>query len=84
MTETGSQEQTRVAKIGWRLLMLVSGVYLLNGIAWFFSGPGQLWRTLPKDLEPQRPLWRALFQTYSLQRAERQDGLPSTWPPSAL
>ena len=35
--ETGGQ--SRVAKVGWALLMLVSGLYILNGIGWFFAGP---------------------------------------------
>lgn len=39
MTEAEAREQTRVAKIGWALLMLVSGLYILNGISWFFAGP---------------------------------------------
>ncbi len=39
MTAAEVTEQPRMAKIGWILLMVVSGLYVLNGVAWFFVGP---------------------------------------------
>ncbi len=43
MTEAeAGLRQPRVAKIGWGLLMLVSALYILNGIGWFFAGPGSV------------------------------------------
>ncbi|MDX1468461.1 MAG: hypothetical protein R3258_03915, partial [Acidimicrobiia bacterium] len=50
MPEAEAPIQTRLAKLGWVLLMLVSGLYLLNGIAWFGAGPGALVDNLAEAL----------------------------------
>lgn len=31
--------QSRIAKVGWTLLLVMSALLVLNGAAWFFSGP---------------------------------------------
>lgn len=31
--------QTRSQKVGWGILLVISGLWLLNGINWYFSGP---------------------------------------------
>lgn len=50
MTRGGVAEQPRVAKTGWILLMVVSGLYILNGIAWFFAGPDAVTEDLAEAL----------------------------------
>lgn len=39
MVETQMKPRSSVARWGWVLLMLVSALYALNGIGWFFAGP---------------------------------------------
>lgn len=50
MVDTEARQQTRAAKIGWGLLMLVSGLYALNGIGWFFAGPDSVVANLAERL----------------------------------
>lgn len=36
-------DRTQAHKVGWTLLILVSGLLLLNGVVWFFIGPRIMW-----------------------------------------
>ncbi len=36
---TTAKNQSRAAKVGWGILMVVSAMLLFNGVAWFFLGP---------------------------------------------
>lgn len=40
MVDTQSGTQSRTARWGWRILLVVSALFGLNGVAWFFFGPG--------------------------------------------
>lgn len=39
MTTEAAKNQTRSAKWGWGILIVVSALLLLNGVGWFFFGP---------------------------------------------
>jgi hypothetical protein len=39
MTSEETVRPTRVARVGWGILLLVSALMLLNGPTWFFVGP---------------------------------------------
>lgn len=34
------QGQTRLQKIGWWILIVITGLLTLNGVVWYFVGPG--------------------------------------------
>lgn len=42
--------QSRVAKVGWIILLVVSALLMLNGLGWFFSGPGTSVSTIAEYL----------------------------------
>lgn len=39
-TNVVEKSQTRIHKIGWGILVVISALFVLNGVGWFFSGPG--------------------------------------------
>ena len=39
MIRQQNSNQTRIARAGWMILLVVSGLLVLNGVAWFFTGP---------------------------------------------
>lgn len=36
-------DESRVRRVGWGLVILVSGLLILDGIVWFFVGPRIMW-----------------------------------------
>jgi hypothetical protein len=42
MTTTEVRNQSRLAKWGWVILLVISALLALNGVLWFFLGPQQV------------------------------------------
>lgn len=40
-TKAIEKSQTRIHKIGWGILVVISALFVLNGVSWFFAGPGE-------------------------------------------
>lgn len=50
MTETAAHSQSRAGRLGWRILIVVGALIGLNGISWFFVGPGAVTSLISEHL----------------------------------
>lgn len=54
MTITEERNQSRLAKLGWGILLVTSALLALNGVLWFFFGPQQVGGSL-EEFGPVNP-----------------------------
>jgi hypothetical protein len=64
-TITEISNHSRLAKLGWGILLVISALLLLNGVTWFFIGPRLSWIEELGILDEFRQTYPAIADNYA-------------------